>query len=308
MSRDLRIVLLGPGGQIGWELTRALVAISTVLPLDRARADLRDTVALRAAVRRLQPDAIINAAAYTDVDGAENDRSTAFAVNATAPAALAEVAAAEHALLVHFSTDYVFDGSAHRPYTEQDPTSPLGVYGETKREGERAILETGADALIFRTSWVYGVRGRNFLSTIRRLARTGEPLRVVDDQVGAPTWSRAVAEAVASVLARIAYHDGFALPRAAGGIYHLTASGETSWHGFAREILERDPAIASSRPFTLQPIASHAFPRPARRPAYSVLDNGRIASAFGIRLPHWVHLLDLALAPNAEGPETPARG
>lgn len=267
----MRILLTGAGGQVGWELKSTLAALGEVRAFDRARLDLADTPRLIAAVRAMQPDAIVNAAAYTAVDKAETEREAAFAVNATAPRVLAEEARRAGVLLVHYSTDYVFDGGKATPYVEDDSTGPLGVYGESKLAGEQAIAASGCRHLILRTSWVYGPRGRNFLLTMLRLAKERPELRVVDDQLGAPTSSLAIARATATLL-----------DRRAQGLYHMTAAGETSWCGFARAILKRagiaTPVIA---------IRTEDYPTPARRPRNSRLDCGRLRADFSLVLPPW---------------------
>lgn len=303
-ARDRRILLIGADGQVGWELGRTLAPLGRLHAATRRDADLRDARALARLVDTAAPVAVVLAAAYTDVDGAEADPATAFAVNAEAPAVLARACARRHALLVHFSTDYVFDGTARVPYEETAPTAPLGVYGASKLAGERAIEESGCRALVFRSSWIYGGRGRNFLRTILQRARERDELRIVADQIGAPTWSRMVAEAVAAVLARAISPDGFALADADLGIYHLSAAGETSWHGFANAILERwpDPDRQATRVTAMR---TADLPRPARRPAYSVLDNTRIAQHFGVRLPDWREQLSLLLAQTAAATDTP---
>jgi dTDP-4-dehydrorhamnose reductase len=303
-AAERRILLIGADGQLGHELQRTLAPLAHITPATRRHADLRDAAALRRLVDAARPHAIVLAAAYTDVDGAEADRATAHAVNAEAPRTLAESCARVGALLVHFSTDYVFDGTASVAYRETDATAPLSVYGESKRAGERAILETGCPALIFRSSWIYGDRGHNFLRTVLRLADRQDELRIVDDQVGAPTWSRMLAEAVAAILARAIADEGFDVADEDRGLYHLTASGAASWHAFAVAILELWPDIL--RPGTrVLAIRSADFPRPARRPAYSVLDNTRVAERFGIRMPHWREQLRLLLARDAAPTDSP---
>jgi dTDP-4-dehydrorhamnose reductase len=227
------------------------------------------------AVRTFRPATIVNTAAYTKVDAAETDRDAAFAINATAPGVLAEEARRAGALLIHYSTDYVFDGKARQPYTEDAAPAPLSVYGASKLEGERRIAASGARAIVFRTSWVYGMRGANFLLTMQRLARERDEIGVVDDQVGVPNWSRALARATARVLAL----GGEALADRAG-LYHLSCTGQASWYAFAREIL-RDV------PVRVVPIATSAYPTPARRPSYGVLDTEKFATAFGFALPDW---------------------
>ena len=234
-----RILLTGRNGQVGWELERTLAPLGEVLAFDRKGFDLAEPDEICHSLRELKPDIIVNAAAYTAVDRAEAESDMAMAINATAPGIMAEEARRLGALLVHYSTDYVFDGAKSAPYTEEDATGPVNTYGRSKLAGERAIWESGCRHLIFRTSWVYGTRGGNFLRTILRLAAERDELRVVDDQIGAPTWCRMIAEASSLALAR---------PDVPVGLYHLAGSGETSWFGFARAILklsqtERKPAL-----------------------------------------------------------------
>lgn len=289
MSRP-RILLTGGTGQVGWELRRALAPLAEVAAPPRAELDLRDPVALRRAVRDLRPAAVVNAAAYTAVDAAEGEPEAAHAVNARAPGVLAGEAARLGALLVHFSTDYVFDGRLGRPYREDDAPAPLNVYGATKLEGERAVAAAGGAHLVFRIAWVYGARGRNFARSILARARAGDALRVVDDQRGAPTWSRMAAEAVAAVLARARAGDGFRIAPAAWGVHHLGSGGETTWHGFARALLEADPATTRVR---IEAASSDERPGAARRPACSLLDSARAEAALGVRLPEWREQLAL---------------
>ncbi|HET6765448.1 MAG TPA: dTDP-4-dehydrorhamnose reductase, partial [Longimicrobiaceae bacterium] len=279
MSDRPRILLTGATGQVGWELRRTLAPLGEIVVPQREAFDLARPETLRAIVLALRPAVVVNAAAYTAVDAAESDGDAAHRVNAVAPGMLAGAAAEIGALMVHFSTDYVFDGSASRPYREDDATAPLGVYGGTKRDGERAVAAAGGAHLVFRTSWVYGLRGHNFLRTILRLAGERDGLRVVDDQHGAPTWSRMVAGATAAVLARCAGDGRFALPAGTGGLYHLTAADATTWCGFARAIVEGVPSLAERR-VRVDAIPSAEFPTAARRPASSVLDCGRLARHF----------------------------
>jgi len=284
-SGSVKILLTGRNGQLGWELARALAPLGEIVAFDRAGLDLADPARLASTVRELKPDIIVNPAAYTAVDRAESESEAAFAINARAPRVLAEEAKRLGALLFHYSTDYVFDGAKAAPYLEDDATNPLGVYGASKLEGERAIAASGARHWIFRTSWVYAPRGKNFLLTILRLAREGKPLRVVADQFGAPTSAAMLARATAQALStqvraisRISPHN--APPPS--GVYHMTAAGRTSWHGFACAILREfrlDNAVTA--------IPASEYPLPAKRPANSVLDNSRLAAAFGIRLPGW---------------------
>jgi dTDP-4-dehydrorhamnose reductase len=286
-----RILLTGATGQVGWELARSLAPLGEVHTPSRGELDLAEGVSLAERVAALAPDVIVNPAAYTDVDGAEREQEVAHAVNAEAPRVLAGYAAESGALLVHFSTDYVFDGRGGSPYPEYASPAPLNVYGASKLEGERAIAASGARHLVFRTGWVFGLRGRNFLRTIRNLAREREELRVVDDQFGAPTWCRLLAEAASQVLAQ-SLRAGPEDPRQ--GVYHLTAGGVTSWHGFATAIL-RNPPPGGHRCLSVLPIPSAAYPTTARRPAYSVLDGTRVQRDFGVRLPEWQHHLALSL-------------
>ena len=273
-----RVLVTGCGGQVGAEVARELGANHEVIALDRAALDLADTARIVARVRAARPDVIVNAAAYTAVDRAESDAVAARAANAIAPGVLGEEAKRAGALLVHYSTDYVFDGGKASAYVEDDPTHPLNVYGATKLEGERAIAARGCRHIVLRTSWVYGPRGRNFLFTMLRLARERPELRVVDDQRGAPTSSLQLARATRELLA---------VP-AASGVYHATAAGETTWHGFAAAIFAAEAARdAAFRPPRLVPIAASEYPTPARRPANSILSNARLAANTGVKLSDW---------------------
>lgn len=278
------ILLLGGNGQVGWELERALAPLGRVAALGRAEADLASPEALRAAVRAVRPRWIVNAAAYTAVDRAEAEPEAAFAANAHAPGVLAEEARRVGAFLVHYSTDYVFDGSKGAPYTESDAPAPLNVYGRSKLAGERAVQAAGDDHLILRTTWVYGARGGNFLRTMLRLFAERDEVRVVADQMGAPTWSRMIAGATAVIVAasRSGTH---------GGVYHLAAAGQTSWHGFAEAI--RDTVAEPGTRVRVMPISTAEYPTPAVRPAWSVLDCGRLARDFGVALPGWRESLEL---------------
>lgn len=280
----MRILLTGANGQVGTEFRKIGSASGELTAAGRAECDLTHPDALREFVRAVQPDVIVNAAAYTAVDLAEKERDLCFAVNATAPGVLAEEAARLGALLIHYSTDYVFDGSQAAPYTEEDRTAPLGVYGESKRAGEEAIAAAGARALVLRTSWVYSTHGRNFLLTMLRLAKERPELRVVADQFGAPTSAAAIARATSELIRR---HSEQAL---AGGLYHMTGAGSTSWHGFASAIVER-----SGLPAKVTPISTAEYPTPARRPRNSVLNNDKFARAFGFRLAPWGEELDRVL-------------
>jgi dTDP-4-dehydrorhamnose reductase len=261
-----------------------------VAPL-RSELDLSDADAIRTTVRDVRPAFIVNAAAYTAVDRAESDAVTCAAINAEAPRVLAEEAARLGAPMVHYSTDYVFDGSKRAPYREDDPAKPLNIYGATKETGDRAVADAGGRYLVLRTSWVYGAHGSNFLRTILKLAREREELRIIDDQTGAPTWSRRIAEATATLIARMCESEA-----APSGTYHLTSSGSTTWYRFAAAILAGDPRAAEQVCRRLVPITSAEHGSPARRPRYSVLDNGKLARDFGISLPSWESELALVLA------------
>ena len=280
----MTILLLGPNGQVGQALREALAGRDLVA-LDRAgqgglRGDLEDPDALVEAVRTLRPRVIVNAAAYTDVDGAERERARAFAVNAHAPAVLAEAARAVGARLIHYSTDYVFDGTGETPWREDDPTGPINAYGESKLAGEQAIRETLDDHLILRVSWVYHERGRNFVRTVLRLLRERDRLRIVADQIGAPTPARLIARVTARLLDRTD----------ARGTYHLAPQGETSWHGIARVVAEaarRQGAALRLDPEAIEAIPSEDYPTPAARPKNSRLDTRRLQALLGEALPHW---------------------
>lgn len=291
------LVVVGAAGQVGFELVRALAPLGRVVALTRAECDLADPDAAAEAVRRAAPHVVVNAAAYTAVDRAEQDADTCRRVNTDAVGVMAAAAASLGAPFVHYSTDYVFDGDKGAPYVESDPTNPLGVYGRTKLDGERAAAENPAH-LVFRTSWVYATRGHNFLRTMLRLARERDELRVVADQRGAPTWARAIADATAQVVgaALHAPEGAESWVRDRAGVYHMTAAGETTWHAFAEAILDGDPARAEQRAARVVPIATRDYPTPAHRPACSLLDNGKLAATFGLRLPDWRVQLGLAQA------------
>lgn len=290
-------LLFGRDGQVGYELATALAPLGRVTALARADADLVDAGALRAAVRRARPQVVLNAAAYTAVDAAENDGERCRAVNGVAPGVIAAAAEEVGAAVVHFSTDYVFDGALGRPYVEDDAPNPLNRYGATKLEGEIAVAAASSAYLTLRLGWVYGLRGRNFLATIRRLARDRDELAVVCDQLGAPTWSRAIAAAVARLLREpVTAADGAAAAiRASRGVYHLGAAGETSWHGFASAIVAADAARGDQRCRRVRAIATAEYPAAARRPPYSVLNSERAAATFGVRLADWREQLRQAL-------------
>lgn len=306
-----RILLTGVSGQLGWELRRALMPLGDLVctagPDQALRGaeilDLSSAEETRAFVRRVAPDIVVNPAAYTRVDNAEDEASLARAINAVAPAVLAEEARRCGALMVHYSTDYVFDGQASRPHNEHYPPSPINVYGQTKLEGELAIQASGVPHLILRTSWLYGSRGNNFLLTILRVAARQGELRVVDDQTGAPTWARQVAEATAQVLSQAA-QLGRAWLEERTGVYHLTAGGATSWFGFARAILQH--AEGPARAAKLVPIPTVDFPTRAARPTYSVLDCRKAASTFHLALSPWEEQLARVMEEVNPVPGSPA--
>jgi len=290
----LKILLLGKNGQVGWELQRSLSVLGELVALDRHSTpcgDLSQPQRLQETVRALRPDVIVNAAAHTAVDKAESEVDLARILNAAAPAALAQAAAETGAWLVHYSTDYVFDGSKAEAYTEADQPAPLNVYGQTKLAGEQAVQASGARHLIFRTSWVYARRGTNFLRTMLRLASERDELRIVDDQHGAPTWARLIAGTTALAVAR-----GAAAAGPAAGVYHLSCGNSTTWCGFARAIFA---GRGGSQP-RLVAISSDEYPTPARRPRNSRLDCGRLQRDLGLELPDWKAAL--ALCQNDDAP------
>lgn len=298
-----RILVTGKNGQVGFELLASLAGQGQVVAVGRGEMDLSEPDSIRRAVREIAPDLIVNAAAYTAVDQAESEPELALAVNGIAPGILAEEAKRLGAALIHYSTDYVFDGTrfdanktAAAPYTEEDEPRPINVYGRTKLAGERAIQAVDAPYLILRASWIYGMRGKNFLLTMLRLAQERDELAIVDDQVGAPTWSRALAGATGAILTRLEYGqpgfvDACVKQR---GIYNVSAAGQTSWHGFAAAIFAEatsaqsgQSACALDRAPVLKPIATEQYPLPAQRPRYSVLANAKLQRAFGVVMPDW---------------------
>jgi len=284
----MKILVTGGSGQVGFELMRSLAPLGQVLTPSSAQLDLADPEALREGVRRLQPGLIVNPAAYTAVDRAEGEPECAFAVNATAPGVLGEEARRLGIPVVHFSTDYVFAGDGCEAQAESDPTGPRSVYGRSKLEGERRLAAANPRHLVLRTSWVFGARGRNFARTMLRLAGERDSLRVVDDQVGAPTSAALLADVCAHLVREVQRQDvdGFD----GYGLYHLCAGGETSWHGYARFVIAEALALGHvlrARPETVEPISTEAYPTPAVRPLNSRLDTTRLRARFGLRLPDW---------------------
>ncbi|KMY86504.1 dTDP-4-dehydrorhamnose reductase [Candidatus Paraburkholderia calva] len=294
-AADRTILLTGVSGQVGFELARSLQGLGNVVAVERGRLDLGDIDQVRQVVRDVKPSWIVNPAAYTAVDRAESDVDDAMRANGEAPGLLAEEAKRLGALLVHYSTDYVFDGMKNGAYVEADATGPQNVYGKSKLAGEQAIAASGCDHLIFRTSWVYGARGRNFLLTMLRLGAKRDEMSVVADQYGAPTWATTIATLTSGVLTQSAALHGDAARewrRARSGVYHLTASGATSWHGFAEAIF--DMAGGDRKP-VVKPISMASYPTPAQRPGNSRMSNDKLATTFGLRAPDWREALRLCL-------------
>jgi dTDP-4-dehydrorhamnose reductase len=308
-----RILLVGKSGQLGYDLQQLLPAFGELIAVDRQQLDLSLPDAICRTVQDVRPQVIINTAAYTAVDQAEKDEAVAHAINAVAPGILADQAKQIGAALIHYSTDYVFDGTKSNPYDEADPTNPLGAYGRTKLAGEQAIRNSGVAHLIFRTAWIYSTRGKNFLLTILRLATQREELRIVKDQIGAPTQSRHIAEATVRIVSQLSgTGDSFTTDTLDGlvGTYHMTAGGTTNWAEFAAAILENASAAierrkeppwlvaalngASLKARRIVPITTAEYPTPARRPPYSVLSNERLVRTFGVRLPEWIAQLQRA--------------
>ena len=282
----MKLLLLGKGGQVGWELQRSLAPLGEVMSLDHdsteLHADFSRPEALADTVRKLRPQVIVNAAAHTAVDKAESEPELARKLNATAPGVLAKSAQEVGALIVHFSTDYVFDGSGSKPWREEDPAGPLSVYGQTKLEGEQLVARHCERHLIFRTSWVYAARGNNFPKTMLRLAKERERLTVIDDQFGAPTGAELLADVTAHAIREVLRDPGKA------GLYHLVAAGETSWNGYARFVLEQARAAGVELKATaVDAVPTSAFPTPARRPHNSRLATEKLQRTFGLTLPPW---------------------
>lgn len=293
----MRILLTGAQGQVGYELRRTLATLGEVIACDRRELDLSQPMQIRDKVRAVKPHLLVNAAAYTAVDKAETEPELAEAINATAPAVMAEECGKLNAALVHYSTDYVFDGTATQPYREDDAHNPQSVYGASKLRGEQAVRASGASHLILRTSWVYGMRGKNFLLTIQRLAREREELAIVNDQVGAPTWSRNIAEATAQI---VAWCNGSGqtlneILQTVGGTYHLTNQGQTTWYDFANTLLRMSEGREPRKLQRVRAITTAEYGLPAARPLYSVLDGSKLNAVFGIGLPAWEQALALAL-------------
>ena len=279
-----KILLLGKDGQVGWELQRALAPLGELTALNRSECDLANPDQIQEVLEKYEPEVIVNAAAHTAVDKAESEPDVARCLNATAPAALAQAAAEIGAWLVHYSTDYVFNGHGDQPWREGDATGPLSVYGQTKLEGEQAIIASGCKHLIFRTSWVYAARGGNFAKTMLRLAAERERLTVINDQHGAPTGADLIADVTAHAIRSAGQKTGL------GGIYHLVAAGETTWHGYASHVIAQARHIQPEQVLKVSeiaPVPTTAFPTPAQRPLNSRLDTRKLQEAFGLVLPPW---------------------
>jgi len=290
----VKILLLGSNGQVGFELARSLLPLGELVSLNRVQADFTNLENLRATVQTIRPDVIVNAVAYTAVDKAETERETAFLINAQAVEVLAQEAKNLNALLIHYSTDYVFDGTKTKPYFENDATNPLNIYGESKLAGELAIQKNGADYLIFRTTWVFAARGQNFVNSILRLAAEREELNIVADQIGAPTWARLIADTTAHCVRQAMQERRSNVFES--GIFNLTSSGETSWFEFAQKIVEL--ARAKKVEFknrVINPIPTSAYPTPAKRPANSRLSTDKLSQRFYVKMPDWQETLKLCL-------------
>ena len=281
----MKILLIGKNGQVGWELNHSLPILGTVVALGRDKMDLSKPETLGSIIQEIKPDIIINAAAYTAVDKAESEPELAMTINGVAPGVIAQEAKKVSAAMIHYSTDYVFDGKATSPYKEEDPTNPLSVYGKSKLAGEQAVIQAGIPHLILRTSWVYGLRGSNFLLTMQKLAQTRNQIKVVDDQTGGPTWSRAIAHGTTQILKHCLKNDN-PKPRffSHSGVFHMSCGGKTNWYGFANKILELS---GLQKNIELIPIPTTEYPTPAGRPPYSLLSNKKLTQVFHYEMPQW---------------------
>jgi len=291
----MKIALFGKSGQLGWELERTLPSLGNVVAPDRTQLDLRDLNTVQKTLDELKPDLIVNASAYTEVDRAEKEPELAMKVNALAPGVMAEMSRKLGAALIHYSTDYVFDGMTNTPYTENDPTSPRNVYGKSKLMGEENIKLAGEAYLILRTSWVYSLRGNSFVNKVLAWARKNSTLRIVADQVGSPTWARMLAEMTSLLLAQTR-GNVYEKLREQCGTYHLAGSGYTSRYEWAKQILANDPNHSEQTVQTLEPGRTEEFPTPATRPLFSALDCTRFERTFGLRVPAWDSTLKLAMS------------
>ena len=290
----MRIVLIGKNGQLGWELQRTLPVLGEVIALGQNDLDLSVPDSIAAAITALKPALIVNAAAYTEVDLAESQPDLAMNVNAVAPGMLAEVARKLQAIFIHYSTDYVFDGKSERPYSEADLPNPINTYGTSKYRGEQNIQQAGDAYLIFRTSWVYSMRGNGFVNKVLGWARKNTTLRIVNDQVGSPTWARMLAEVTSSALARDCT-ELLEKVREKSGVFHLAGSGFTSRYEWAKQILASDPDRTEQLVQAIEPVSSDEFPTPARRPLFTALDCTKFVENFALRMPSWAESLQLAM-------------
>jgi dTDP-4-dehydrorhamnose reductase len=291
----MKILLIGKNGQVGFQLQRSLACLGQLISTDRHSLDISDHTAIETTIKEIKPDIIVNAAAYTDVDKAESEKKLAYEINANAPLVMAEQANKFGAALIHYSTDYVFNGQGSTPWSEADETDPVNYYGESKRAGERFIQDSGCNHLIFRTSWVYDKRGQNFLNTMLRLADQQDELSIVNDQIGAPTLSWHIADVTSQVIAQSKMKEDFWQNNT--GLYHLVSSGETSWLGFAEAIFEAMHGQGMKMP-KLKPISSSEYPTLAKRPANSRLSSEKIKRHFNVEMPHWRDSLGLLLSNN----------
>ncbi|MBN1378986.1 MAG: dTDP-4-dehydrorhamnose reductase [Gammaproteobacteria bacterium] len=293
----IRILLVGKNGQIGWELQRTLSALGELIATDRQSLDLANVDMIRKVVNDIKPQLIVNASAYTAVDQAESEFEAAMTVNAIAPGILADEAKKIGAALIHYSTDYVFDGKKASPYHEEDICSPLNIYGESKKAGEIAIQNSGCVYIVLRTSWIYGNRGKNFLKSIVNLSKQKHELKIVDDQIGSPTWCRSVAEYSTQIIKSYLRRSFFlGKMEKDAGIYHISATNHVSWYGFAERILKEYSRNSGCALAKLVPITTSEYPLPAKRPKYTVLSNDKINKVFGIKMPAWEDMLTMCLS------------
>ncbi len=289
----MKILLLGKNGQVGWELARTLLPLGEVIALDRRQMDFVNLEALRQTIQRIRPDLVVNAVAYTAVDKAESDQESAFLCNATAVDAIAQEAKKIGALLIHYSTDYIFDGTKIDPYLEDDAVHPLNVYGESKLAGENAIMTSGVEYLILRTTWVFAARGQNFLKSILRLSAERDTLNIVADQIGAPTWARVIAQTTAHIVQQVKQERQNT--QFISGVFHLTSAGDTTWHGFAEKIVEFASPHCQLKTHVILPILTSDYPTPAKRPLNSRLCTDKLTQRFGIVMPTWETSLKLCM-------------
>lgn len=290
----MKFLLIGRNGQLGWELHRACLTLGEVTALDYPEIDLADEMGVRQYIRRIKPDILLNPAAYTNVDKAEGEHLLAEKVNGVAPGVMAEEMLELGGVLIHYSTDYVFDGEKGTPYTEHEPQKPINIYGKSKLAGEKAVQAAGGSYLIFRTSWVYSLRIGGFVNKVLTWARQQEVMRIVDDQTGSPTWARMLAEVTAQVIAR-GGEDPKAFLKQNRGLYHLAGAGTASRFEWAKEVIDRDPLKSEHIVKQLIPAKSNEFPNPAHRPVFSALDCSLFEKTFGIMLPDWKECIQLAL-------------